>query len=99
MNVLGIQSRHGGRDLKRPGLHHPTIAPYGVYPCGDGGMILFSIQNEREWRVSAQMCWMMRIWQEDRLAGNTNRVANRSQLDARIIAAFAKHSREEQPIS
>ena len=29
----------------RVGLHHPGIAPYGAYRCGDGRGILFSIQK------------------------------------------------------
>ncbi len=49
MNVPYVQRHYGGKTIGRPGLHHPTIAPYGVYPCGDGGLILLSIQNEREW--------------------------------------------------
>jgi itaconate CoA-transferase len=49
MNVPYLQYRYGGITPSRPGLHHPTIAPYGAYTCGDGLGILFSIQNEREW--------------------------------------------------
>ena len=49
MNVPYLQHHYGGRKIKRPGLHHPTIAPYGAYLCGDDRMILISIQNEREW--------------------------------------------------
>jgi crotonobetainyl-CoA:carnitine CoA-transferase CaiB-like acyl-CoA transferase len=96
MNVPYIQSRHGGRTLSRPGLHHPTIAPYGVYTCGDGGMILFSIQNEREWvKFCTDVLGDADMAKEDQFAGNTNRVTNRAALDARIIAVFAKHSRDD----
>lgn len=96
MNVPYIQYKHGGRDIKRPGLHHPTIAPYGVYSCGDGGMILFSIQNEREWaRFCAEVLGNSDMASEDQFMGNTNRVANRQALDDRINSVFAKHSRDE----
>ena len=49
MNVPYLQHHYGGREIRRPGLHHPTIAPYGAYRCGDDRMLLISIQNEREW--------------------------------------------------
>lgn len=96
MNVPYIQYKHGGRNIKRPGLHHPTIAPYGVYACGDGGMILFSIQNEREWaRFCADVLGDAGMASEELFAGNNNRVANRLDLDKRILEVFTKHSRDE----
>ena len=56
MNVPYLQHNYGGRRIMRPGLHHPTIAPYGAYCCGDGKMLLISIQNEREWvRLCAEV--------------------------------------------
>ena len=50
MNVPYLQHHYGGRTISRPGLHHPSIAPYGAYECGDGQVVLISIQNEREWK-------------------------------------------------
>jgi len=50
MNVPYLQHHYGGQTPGRPGLNHPTIAPYGAYDCGDGKAVLISIQNEREWR-------------------------------------------------
>ena len=56
MNVPYLQHQYGGRKIRRPGLHHPTIAPYGAYICGDNRMLLISIQNEREWlRLCAEV--------------------------------------------
>lgn len=51
MNVPYLQHHYGGRKIKRPGLHHPTIAPYGAYLCGDDRMILISIQNEGKRKI------------------------------------------------
>ena len=82
MNVPYLQHHYGGREIKRPGLHHPTIAPYGVYPCGDGGMILLSIQNEREWmRLAAEVLGDAGIATDPRFDSNINRVAHRAELD------------------
>ena len=49
MNVPYLQTVYGKRKVKRAGLHHATIAPYGVYKCKQDELILISIQNEREW--------------------------------------------------
>jgi len=96
MNVPYIQHKYGGRDIKRPGLHHPTIAPYGVYPCGDGGMILFSIQNEREWvKFCSDVLGDAAMASDPKFSSNIKRVANRVELDANITAAFARHGRDE----
>ena len=95
MNVPYLQHHYGGREIRRPGLHHPTIAPYGVYPCGDGGMILLSIQNEREWkRLAADVLEDAGIATDPRFDSNINRVAHRAELDAIIIAAFARDGRD-----
>ena len=95
MNVPYLQHHYGGREIRRPGLHHPTIAPYGVYPCGDGGMILLSIQNEREWkRLAADVLEDAGIATDPRFDSNINRVANRAELDEIIIAAFARDGRD-----
>jgi itaconate CoA-transferase len=48
MNVPFLQRRYGSSMPPRPGLAHPSIAPYGTFACRDGD-ILLSIQNEREW--------------------------------------------------
>ena len=95
MNVPYLQHHYGGRAIRRPGLHHPTIAPYGVYPCGDGGMILLSIQNEREWmRLAAEVLEDAGIATDPRFDSNINRVAHRAELDEIIIAAFARDGRD-----
>ena len=38
------------KPLKRMGLAHPSICPYGAFKTSDGKIILLSIQNEREWK-------------------------------------------------
>jgi len=90
MNVPYLQYRYGGKAPMRMGLKHPTIAPYGVFTCKDGRQILVSIQNEREW---ATLCDV--LLHETALArapgwsSNSERVANRPAVDARVATAFA----------
>ncbi|MEM9756663.1 MAG: CaiB/BaiF CoA-transferase family protein [Pseudomonadota bacterium] len=95
MNVPYLQYRYGGKAPPRMGLRHPSIAPYGVFNCSDGRQILISIQNEREWAVLCDV-----LLGEPDLASrpgwatNTDRVANRAAVDARVGEAFAKIDRD-----
>ena len=89
MNVPYIQSHYGGREIRRPGLHHPTIAPYGAYQCGDGRQLLLSIQNEREWqRLCSEVLEQPELPTNPKFSSNVNRVTNRTDLDAILNAAF-----------
>ena len=89
MNVPYIQSQYGGREIRRPGLHHPTIAPYGAYQCGDGRQLLLSIQNEREWqRLRSDVLEQPELPTNPKFSSNVNRVTNRTDLDAVLNAAF-----------
>jgi crotonobetainyl-CoA:carnitine CoA-transferase CaiB-like acyl-CoA transferase len=94
MNVPFLQFHYGGKIPDRGGLVHPTIAPYGVYGCGDGREILISIQNEREW---LQFCTAVlqdaALAHDPRFATNTDRVTHRAALDDVIRAVFAQHDR------
>ena len=90
MNVPYIQSHYGGREIRRPGLHHPTIAPYGAYQCGDGRQLLLSIQNEREWqRLCSDVLGQPDLPTNPKFSTNVNRVANRTELDAILNAVFS----------
>jgi len=89
MNVPYIQSHYGGREIRRPGLHHPTIAPYGAYQCGDRRQLLLSIQNEREWqRLCSDVLGQPDLPTNPKFSSNVNRVANRAELDAILNAVF-----------
>ena len=90
MNVPYIQSHYGGREIRRPGLHHPTIAPYGAYQCGDGRQLLLSIQNEREWqRLCSDVLGQPDLPTNPKFSTNVNRVTNRTELDAILNAVFS----------
>lgn len=89
MTVPFLQHRYGGVTPARVGLNHPTIAPYGAYPCGDGIPVLFSIQNEREWRMLCdKVLEKPHLVDDRRFADNTLRVENRVALNAEIGAVF-----------
>lgn len=95
MNVPYLQYAYGGKTPDRAGLNHPTIAPYGAYPCGDGKAVLFSIQNEREWvQFCTEVLRMPELATDPRFDSNNQRVANRPALDGYICAVFAGAPRE-----
>ena len=93
MNVPYLQHHYGGRKIRRPGLHHPTIAPYGAYRCGDDRMLLISIQNEREWlRLCSDVLDQPDLPQNPKFDSNVHRVKNRTSLDAIMNGVFNQYS-------
>ncbi len=89
MNVPFLHQVHSGQAPARVGLAHPSIAPYGVYAAGDGGEVVISIQNEREWvRFCAEALERPELAGDARFSDNPARVANRPALDREIGTAF-----------
>ena len=89
MGVPYLQTRYGGKEPKRVGLRHPTVAPYGAFRCRDGREIVLSIQNEREWaRFCAVFLGNGSIATEPRFADNASRCEHREALDSMIQARF-----------
>jgi crotonobetainyl-CoA:carnitine CoA-transferase CaiB-like acyl-CoA transferase len=96
MNVPYLQHHYGGREIRRPGLHHPTIAPYGAYRCGDDRMLLISIQNEREWlRLCSDVLDQPDLPQNPQFDSKVHRVENRVSLDAIMNGVFSQYSIDE----
>ncbi len=86
----------GGTPPARTGASHATIAPYGLFPCGDGGVIMLSIQNEREWaRFCTQVLDRPDLAEDDRFCTNRARVANRPALREAIERVFGQFSLNE----
>jgi crotonobetainyl-CoA:carnitine CoA-transferase CaiB-like acyl-CoA transferase len=96
MNVPYLQYVYGGKEPVRGGLNHPTIAPYGAYTGSDGKDVLFSIQNEREWRsFCADILGLPDLPNDPRFDTNSHRVANRAVLDEVLRPIFAQVPRDE----
>jgi itaconate CoA-transferase len=96
MNVPLLYFEGTGKAPQRVGLAHPSICPYGAFAMQDGGLVLISIQNEREW---AQFCALVLKTPDLATApgfdSNNARVANRPAVDAKVGAAFATMTRAE----
>ncbi|MGF1630668.1 MAG: CaiB/BaiF CoA transferase family protein [Kiloniellaceae bacterium] len=95
MTVPLLHQDYGPGAPKRVGLNHPSIAPYGVYTCKGGEEVVFSIQNEREWkRLVEEVLLRPAMLADARFADNTARVANRQALDAMIEEVFCSLDRD-----
>jgi crotonobetainyl-CoA:carnitine CoA-transferase CaiB-like acyl-CoA transferase len=96
MNVPLLQKAYGGVEAKRAGMNHVSIAPYGMYPSGDGKGVVFSIQNEREWKMFCRD-----ILNDESLTVDTRfesvamRVTNRGALDDIIVSVFSHYQQTE----
>ena len=96
MNMPLMAHRYMGGAPERMGLKHTFIAPYGAFECGDGGQVLISIQNNREWAMFCDKVLADRALSTDaRFAENADRFANRQALDALVTACFTQHSRAD----
>ncbi|MCR5860310.1 CaiB/BaiF CoA-transferase family protein [Mesorhizobium sp. J428] len=85
-----------GRPTPRVGLSHPVICPYGAYTCRDGGQIVLSVQNEREWaRFCNAVLKRPELVEDPRFDGNDNRNRNRDVLQPMIESAFAALDRAQ----
>jgi crotonobetainyl-CoA:carnitine CoA-transferase CaiB-like acyl-CoA transferase len=79
----------------RAGLRHNMISPYGAYACSDG-LVLFGIQNEREWqRFCAEVMLDPALTTDVRFASNAARSSNRGDLEALIELRFGSMTRAE----
>ena len=96
MNVPLLYFEGTGEAPERVGLAHPTICPYGAFATRDDGLVLLSIQNEREWvRLCAELLHEPDLPSRDGFQSNNARVANRAAVDAKIDAVIATMTRDE----
>jgi len=76
----------------RAGLRHNMILPYGAYKCADGS-VLFSIQNDREWKKFCELVLEMPMLADDsRFVTNDRRLDNKDALESQIETCFSPYS-------
>ena len=96
MTVPYLYQVHTGSPPPRLGLNHPSVAPYGAYPAGDGKPVLVSIQNEREWRnLCAEIFERPEVATDPRFVTPSKRAENRAALDEIVRDSFARWPRDE----
>ncbi|MEU2302409.1 CaiB/BaiF CoA-transferase family protein [Streptomyces antibioticus] len=87
---------HGGTPPERTGLAHAVIAPYDAYPTADGGRVLLSVQNDREWRrLAEQVMRRPELGTDPAFATNAARVTHRERTDALVTEALGALGTDE----
>jgi crotonobetainyl-CoA:carnitine CoA-transferase CaiB-like acyl-CoA transferase len=91
VSVLGLPAgivAATGASPGRLGNAHPSLAPYQPYPAADGYVIV-AVANERLWSKFCAAVGLDVLEHDPRFATNTDRLANRVELNARLDALFA----------
>ena len=78
----------GGLDPGRLGNEHPNITPYETFVTADGE-IAVAVGTERQWVRFCAAMERPELAADTRFASNAARVANRRELRAILVAAFA----------
>ncbi|MEU3255341.1 CaiB/BaiF CoA-transferase family protein [Streptomyces sp. NPDC006997] len=87
---------HGGTPPARTGLAHAVIAPYDAYATADGGRVLLSVQNDREWRrLAERIVGRPELGTDPAFATNAARVANRERTDGLVAGALGALTADE----
>ncbi|MFD7301258.1 CaiB/BaiF CoA transferase family protein [Streptomyces pharetrae] len=87
---------HDGTPPARTGLAHAVIAPYDAYGTADGGRVLLSVQNDREWRrLAEQVVGRPELGTDPAYATNAARVANRERTDELVAKALGALDADE----
>jgi itaconate CoA-transferase len=80
----------------RAAAAHATIYPYGPFAAGDGRKIILGLQNEREWlQFCNKVLLQPELATDARFDRNALRSANRVELEAIILSAFANLTAEQ----
>ncbi len=83
-------AHYGGGQPARGGASHPSVAPYGPHLLGDGGTVIFGLQNAREWKTFCEAVLdRPDLAADPRFSDNPRRVANRDALTAIIEDRFS----------
>lgn len=75
----------------RLGNAHPSIAPYELYPTGQGDLVL-AVGNDKQF---ASLCTVVGLDLDPRFATNASRVENRDALREVLVTALAGRSASE----
>lgn len=80
---VGMNFLVSGKSPTPLGNHHPSIVPYGTYPCADGTLML-AVGNDQQYQ---RLCQVLGAgpWNSNQYQTNRDRVEHRQVLEA-IIA-------------
>ncbi len=96
MAVPLLQTQYSGEPPRYMGMRHPAIVPYGNFPTADGGEVVFSIQNDREWsRLCTQILKRPELIEDPRTCSNQARTEHRELVEQIVREVTRRHSQEE----
>lgn len=73
---------------RRMGNRHPSIAPYELFPTGEGSLVL-AVGNDRQFELLCAALGAAELAADPRFATNPARVENREELFARLSERLA----------
>ena len=81
----------GGIVPGRLGTAHPNIVPYQAFGTSDGH-IMIAVGNDRQFADCMRCCGLGELADDPRFRRNEDRLANRTELVARMSSALARES-------
>ena len=88
-SIMANQAMNYLASGKAPGLMgnaHPNLAPYAVFDCKDGWLIL-ATGNDSQYQRLCAILGLQDMTTDARFLTNADRIANRDEMTARITAA------------
>lgn len=76
------------------GNRHPSIAPFGTFEAADGPLMILA-GNDAQWRALCEAIGAPALADDERFAGNPERVANIAALEEAVEARLAGGPRAE----
>jgi len=73
----------------RMGSAHPSVAPYDLYRCRDGQLVL-AVGTDAQFAALCRVLGAPELAEDDRFATNSDRVANRPDLDRALERRLAE---------
>ena len=77
------------------GNFHPEMGPHGAYPCQDTEWISIAVADDTEWASLCEVLQAPALALDARFATLSNRLANRTALDAELSALTRGHDAAE----
>src|SRR5262249_26229129 len=89
-------SMDGAEPPPRTGATHATIYPYGPFVAADGGVVMFGLQNDREWACFCDtVLGRPDLGSDPRFLSNAQRAQERALLEPLLAETFARFSASE----
>ena len=96
MGYPAYYTMYGGTPPARAGVRHATVVPYGAYRCGDGNLVLLSVQTRKNWvDFCTQVCEHPEWIDDPRFDTTVHRRENRDMLEPLIEKSFQPYDRAE----